>query len=570
MISIYDIGNEDFTSNGNAVLTPLKCSHRQVAAGKYDLSITHPLDEHGKWTHIVPDAIIKAPVPVETITNAYSGMEADVYKTNQAAAMREEPREPAPISYSAWVAGNTYNVGDKVSVSGYSHRNYQCIQFDSGSGQVMVPPPNSSWWKEIADSTSGAPVMINMKTGTELFFVEDAGSGWYKMSTLYGMEGYVKSSQLTYDRHLTPAETQPRKIKTQLFRVRTVNVDSKSRTITATAEHVSYDMSGVLVKDAKIVKKNPAFALAWIEQSFMIDYRGTIATNMTDDENGTYTGEIKGKNAIYALLDPDKGIVSTFDATFRRDNWDVFVLAREETDKFFDMRYRKNMLGVSWNIKNDGSVNRVVPVAKAEDGSDLYLPEMWVDSPLISQQAVIRMERIKVNGQVGKDDGTESGTVWTEEALLEEMRTKAEERFTIDKADQTVHDVTIDFEMLGATDEYRRLRSLENVLLYDKVIAHNDEIKLSIEAEVTEIEFDCIKEKVTALKLSNVSGRNDRTVSGFNVFNNSITGDKLTDDAIDSFDSTGITDEAHEYADSRVNNMNLSIRQWVTNNFVAQ
>lgn len=570
MICVYDIGNEDYSGNGDAVLLPVKCSHRQAAAGKYDLTIVHPLDELGKWMHLVPEAVIRAPVPEETIENAFSGLEADVYTVNNnGTAMRSGASEPTVITYEAWREIGPYEPGSKVT---FGNKNWQCTYYDHSSIEARVIPPNSAWWVEIARMTPGDPVLVTLKAGTELYYVEDAGDGWYKMSTLYGMEGYVKSSQMTYSRHLTPAETQPRTITTQLFRIKTVAVDSANNQITATAEHVSYDLSGILVEDASIHQKNPAQALAWIEQAFMMEYRGTIATNMTSDDDGTYTGDIKGKNATYALLDPDKGIVSEFEAMFRRDNWDVFVMRKETTDRGFQLRYGKNMIGVNWSIKSDGLVTRVVPVAKAEDGSDLYLDldgERWVDSPLINNYPVIRMERIKVPGQVGKDDGTETATTWTEETLREEMEKKAGERFSVDKADLLVHDITVNFEMLGDTEEHKALRGLENVLLYDRVLAINDRIGLSVTVEVSEIEYDCIRQKITGLKLTNVNAYGGRTVSGFNVFNNSITGDKLTDDVSETIIGT-TKDDAVQESKSYTNSAIYNLQSWVTDNFVEK
>ena len=569
MICVYDIGNENYDRNGDVILQPLECKHTQVAAGSYDLTMRCRIDPEGKWTHIVPEAVIRAPVPEETITTAYSGLDVDMYQTTTAAALREEPSEPSPITYQTWYGSTDYSVGDKVSVTpNQGHRNYQCNQFNAESATRYVPPYNSGWWSPIADSTSGSPVLVNLKSGTKLYYISGPDSGWYKMSTTYGIEGYIKSSQVEFVRHLTPSETQPHTITTQLFRIKTVNVDSKNMAVTATAEHVSYDLRGVLVEDADIHMKTPAQALAWIESSFMIDYRGTIATDMTSTDDGTYTGEIKGKNAVYALLDPDKGIVANFDARYRRDNWDVFVMRKDEdAEAKLQLRYGKNMLGVSWNIKTDSLVTRVVPVAKAEDGSDLYLdPTKWVDSPHINEYGAIYMERLKVNGQVGKDDGTETDTKWTETTLRAEMAAKAEERFTVDKADLIVHEITVDFELLGDTEEYRELKNLEQVVMYDKVIAINERIDLDAEVEVSEIEFDCIRQKITALKLTNVMRHGGRTVSGFNVWNNSITGDKLTDDVSDQM-TGGILNDANAYTDSAVGSMNYNIRQWVNNNF---
>ena len=567
MICVYDVGNEKFTGNGDAVLMPTSCKHRQVAAGKYDLTMDHPIDQTGKWMHLIPEAIIKAPVPEETIETAFSGLAADVYTVNNnGTALRSGASEPTVINYNAWVEAGAYEVGSRVT---FGNKNYQCTQYDRTSIQAHVIPPNSSWWIEIARYTSGSPIIVTMKSGTELYFVEDAGSGWYQMSTTYGLEGYVKSSQITYSKHLTPEETQPRVITDQLFRIKTVTRSTDGKNVSVTAEHVSYDLSAILIEDAKIAQKNPAQTLAWLEQSFMMDYRGTIATDMTSDNDGTYTGEIKGKNATYALLDPDKGVVSSFGAMYRRDNWDVFVLEKAETDRGFRLVYSKNMLGASWNIRSDSLVTRVVPVAKDENGDDLYLDidgAKWVDSPLISNYPVIRMERIKVDGQVGKDDGTETGTNWTTQTLREHMQEKAEERFTVDKADLLIHDITVDFEMLGDTEEYKALKGLERMLMYDTVTCINEEIGLSVTAEVTEIEFDCIREKITAAKLSNVNAYGGRSVSGFNVFNNSITSDKLTDDvgaAILGSTKEDAVSESRSYTNSAVGNL----QSWVAANF---
>lgn len=541
MIHLYDPGHENFQNNGDVILTPVSGSHKQVAGGAYDLTMVHPIDPEGKWAHLVPDAIIKAPVPKETIETAFSGMDVDVYKTNQAAALRSGPNEPSTITYGGWSAGTVYSVGAKVS---YNNKNYQCTSFDESSGYIMVPPPNSPWWVEIARTRPGDPVLVNLKSGADLYYVSGPSSGVYYMSTPYGLEGYINGNYISYNRHLTPEETQPRTIKDQLFRIRTVTVDTKEMRVTVNAQHVSYDLNGVLIDRAKIVRKPPAQALAWLESAFMIDYRGTIATNMVSNVNAEYTAEIAGKSGMYAILDPDQGVVPTFDAEFRRDNWDLFVMNKTNTDRGFRIRYGNNMRGVNWKVQGDKLVTRVVPVAKAADGSDLYLePTRWVDSSRIGNYPVIRMERLKVQGQVGKDDGTETATNWTAVTLRAEMQKQAEARFSVDRADQIQHEITVDFEMLGDTAEHPELKQLQQVVMYDTVIIIDERVGLGASVTVNEIEFDIIKEKITALKLTNVNPYNVKNVSGFNVLVNTITGDKLTDDAGDE-----IRDEAVDIA----------------------
>ena len=538
MISVYDIGNEAFDKNGDAVLTPLSGSVHNVAGGNYDLKMVHPIDPEGKWKHLVPGAIVKAPVPREEIENAFAGYDADVYKTNGNTELREGPSAPEAIYYTQWDGSQTYSVGAKVSTSGYSHRNYQCIYFDSGSPIQFVPPPNSSWWKQIPDTTSGSPVLVTLPAGEDLYLVEDYNTYWYKMSTYYGIVGYVQKSKVTYDRHLTPEETQPRIITEQLFRLKEPIIDNDAMTVTVTGQHVSYDLNGDLIKDVSISQASPAMAIGRLIEGLMIQYRGTIATNLTSEENGTYTGEIKGKSGMYALLDPDKGIVKTFNARFTRDNWDLFVLERTGVDRGYRIRYGVNARGITWKKSSTNLVNRIVPVAKDEGGKDLYLPEEWVDPTPASTYPVIIMERLNVSGQVGKDKGTGDGTTWTEEDLLDEMRAKAEERFTVAHVDQIAEEVTIQIEPLEDTAEYSWLKGLKSVLLYDQVVAYDDRIGLQMPLYVDELEFDIIKKKILGLKLKNIQDFNGRTVTGYNVMNNSIGPEKLTDEVRDEIVQT--------------------------------
>ena len=551
MISVYDIDNYAFEKNGDVILKPTSCVIKNAAAGNYDLTMEHPIDPDGKWTHLVPEAIIKAPIPEELIENAFAGMEADVYITTTSAALREGPSEPTRITYGGWSSGATYSVGAKVT---YNSQNYQCTQFDESSGYIMVPPSNSPWWRKIANYTSGSPVLIQMKSGMELYYVSGpSSSGWYKMSTMYGLEGYIKSSQVEYEKHLTPSETHDRLITEQLFRIKKVTVDTKNMKASVSAEHVSYDLNGVLIDYVKVVRKPAAQAISWIENAFMINYQGTIASNIISSSDRLYSAEISGRNGTYARLDPDKGVVAQFQAAYRRDNWDLFVMEKNNTDRGFRLRYSNNLIGVNWKIGSDQLVTRVVPVAKDQDGSELLLNDTiapWVDSEYISNYPVIRMERLKVAGQVGKDDGTETATNWTKETLRAEMLKQAQSRFNVDKCDQYKHELTVDFTRLGDTEEYKQFHELQVLRLYDSVIIQDPRIDLSVSAEVIEIEFDAVNERVTAMKLSNIEGYNVKNVAGFNVLNNSINGNKLTDDAGDEIVDEAV-DEAADYTDKK-------------------
>ena len=527
MICVYDIGTTNFNTLGDAVLTPLSGKLKQVAGGSYDLSMECALDAEGKWKHLVPGAVLKVPVPKETIENAFAGESADIYVTNRETALRSTKDAGGAVTYSTWNPNATYEVGDKVSVTGWNHSNYQCTYFDAQSPQREVPPYNSSWWMMIADGTEGGDEIVTLPAGAELYFVESSDATWNKMATYYGVTGYIQKSDVTYSHHVDPSEVKARVITEQLFRITERTIDNENQRISVAGIHVSYDLSAILIRDVNLVQAGAGMALGRLMSGLMMSYKGVIATNITSSSR-SYTGNIAGKNGIYALLDPDKGIVKTFDAKLTRDNWDIFMMEKVSVNRGFQIRYGKNARGITWKRSNTNLITRVVPVAKDEKGNDLYLPEVWIDSSRISSYPVIRMERLNVQGQVGHNKGEGDGSEWTLSGLYDEMRAKANARFTVDKVDQILDEVTVQFEQLGDTAERAELKTLEDVLLYDTVkVIDSEQTGMSATLYVSELEWDFVKEKVTGLKMTNIALFTGRTVTGYNVMNNSIGEEKL-------------------------------------------
>ena len=542
MICVYSGFETAFDGNGEAVLVPTVATVRQVAGGEYSFTMEHPIDPWGKWKYLVRENLVKLPVPKETIAAASVGADTDVYVvTEDGSVLREGPSEPTTITYPSWVSGTTYSVGSKVT---YDSRNYKCVYFDATSGQVMVPPSNSSWWTEIARRTSGAAAVATLKEETKLYMIEEYDTTWNIMETTYGLQGYIKKSQVEFSHHITPEELEPRIITEQLFRIKEVSVDRKSGKVSVSGNHISNDLNGVLVQAVKLNKVTPAMAIGRIVENFMQDYRGDIATNMTSDDDGTYTGEIKLKNGMFCLTDPDVGIVHYFNGKFTRDNWDLFIMTRSSGigSVPYEIRYGHNVNGIIWKAKSSGLITRVVPVAKDENGEDLYLPELYVDSEYIESYPVVYMESLNVKGQVGKDDGTGTDTNWTKEALLDEMRAKAGERFSVDLVDIPETEVTVQLVQLEDTAEYAWLKEFAKTLnLYDDVAVKDPDIGLNITLYAKEIEFDCIRGMITGLKLSNRLYDDESTVAGYNIMNGALTENKLAKSASDALVSDAVS-----------------------------
>jgi hypothetical protein len=74
------------------------------------------------------------------------------------------------------------------------------------------------------------------------------------MATYYGVTGYIQTSAVVFDRHVSETENQPRIITEQLFRLREPSINNETRTVTVTGQHVSYDLAGILCKNITITQ----------------------------------------------------------------------------------------------------------------------------------------------------------------------------------------------------------------------------------------------------------------------------------------------------------------------------
>lgn len=539
MISVYDVGNEHFDRNGDAVLIPSSCIMSEEAGGSYELALTHPVDESGKWSHILPNAIIKAPVPVAEIDSGETGVLLNVYRTIYQSAMREKPIAPVRINYPEWDPADApnYEVGTKVSRSNLD-RNYQIVYWHNDPVFYAFPPESlNSSWQEIPRYTDGGAVLAYYEAGTEVYVLDwtDPSGRFYKVMTKQGIIGYILIGSLEYVRTEEPQPIEQRTVKDQLFRIYSVSINSQNKTVTANARHVSYDMSGIILRDCDIKLASPALAIMRVQDSMMISHRGQIATNLTEEENGTITVDLSGKNAMHAFLNPDTGMVRYFRAKLMRDNWDLFVLKMDTFDRGVSLAYGKNLIGVDWKRNSENLVTRVVPIAKRADGSDLYLNSEipWIDSPHLHEYPTIHMEILRVNAQIGKETGKTDDfgnpILWDEVSINEYMRAKAEERYSVDHADSIVNECSVDFTMLGDTEEFKQYKGLQKVFLYDRIRVYDPNIGLDItDLQVSAVEWDCILNRYRSIKIGNVFDYGGRTVSGYQIGEGAIDYDKIS------------------------------------------
>ena len=60
-INVYDINEPQngFDHNGLAILMPIECISDKEEAGRWDLTLVHPIDDYNKWTYIIGQNVLK-------------------------------------------------------------------------------------------------------------------------------------------------------------------------------------------------------------------------------------------------------------------------------------------------------------------------------------------------------------------------------------------------------------------------------------------------------------------------------------------------------------------------------
>ena len=107
-----------------------------------------------------------------------------------------------------------------------------------------------------------------------------------------------------------------------------------------------------------------------------------------------YDVDVRHKNIIEALLDPDDGIIAKANLRLVRDNFDLY-LTNANQEKRAPITYGRNLMGVTLDINEDAAINRIIPVGTDKDGNPVLIDNKFVDSPYNDKDTIIRAKVIE-------------------------------------------------------------------------------------------------------------------------------------------------------------------------------
>ena len=108
-----------------------------------------------------------------------------------------------------------------------------------------------------------------------------------------------------------------------------------------------------------------------------------------------------------------------------------------------------------------------------------------------------------------------------------QMQLAALRRFAVDFCDAIEEEITVNFVLLGESEQYAQYRSLQRVALYDTVTVEHGPLGLMATAQVREYEWDALRCRFNKIVLGNIWTYGMRTVAGYEIQNGVIRWEKL-------------------------------------------
>jgi phage minor structural protein len=313
----------------------------------------------------------------------------------------------------------------------------------------------------------------------------------------------------------------------QLFRIYDYEKDQESDSIAIYAQHITYDLAGNFIESLEVENQSAIYAMEQIEENLAYPTQ----FNFTSDKENLSSTALKKLNPLQAIAGVEGSLLDVWGGEIERDNFNISLKSRRGNDNGVKISWRKNLTGLNAKFNIEGVITGIYPFKKLEDGTEVYLPEKYVYS---SEANKYQYKRI-ISVDFASDETVTS---------VDTLRTAAEKYFDTGDKDKAKVSMTVKFEPLWQTEEYKGVANLERVGLGDTVLVDNERLNITATAKVIKIEFNVITEKNESVEIGDVKAKYTSAV------NNSIN--TAVKDAVKEFPTKSFLSNAIDSATSKI------------------
>ena len=314
--------------------------------------------------------------------------------------------------------------------------------------------------------------------------VTEEANGIFELAMQYPMDG-VHFAEIG-DRAIIKAKADQFR-EPQLFRIYAISKPMNG-IVTVLAEHISYDLSGIPVKPFSA--PTASSALTWLKTNAVVPCQFDFWTDKTTQANF----KVSTPASIRSRLGGVTGsILDVYGGEFEFDNYTVKLHNNRGMNRGVAIRYGKNLTDIQQEQKCSSVYTGVYPYWYIEtDVGDVLieLPEKIVNAP-----GTYNFTRI-----LTLDLSQEFEVQPTEEQL----RAKTESYIKSNNIGIPTVSLTVSFAQLEQYEEYKHLKLLERVSLFDTVNVEFPALGVSATAKAVKMVYDVLADRVKSVTLGSV------------------------------------------------------------------
>lgn len=261
--------------------------------------------------------------------------------------------------------------------------------------------------------------------------------------------------------------------------------------VTIYARHIAYKLTGIVVSPFK----------ASSCQSALIGLKENSSTenpfDFWTDKSTSAAFEVSIPSAVWSLLGGSEGsILDVYRGEYEFDRFSVKLWNKRGRDNGVTIRYGKNLTDLQQDENISNVVTGIYPYWKGSDGTLVELPEKIVNAP-----GTYNFQ------QIAPKDFT---TDFKEQPTEEQLRERAQAYVKNNDIGIPAVSISVSFQPLEQTEEYKDLALLERVNLGDTVTVEYPNLGVSATARCVKTVYDVLKDRYESIELgqlkSNIAG----------------------------------------------------------------
>ena len=323
--------------------------------------------------------------------------------------------------------------------------------------------------------------------------VTEEANGAFELAMQYPMDGIHYES--IADRCIIKAKPN-QTANPQLFRVYSIS-KPMSGIVTALAEHISYDLSGIPV--SPFTAESASLAMSGLQNKAAVDCPFTLRT----DKSTTAKFSVDVPGSIRSKLGGVQGsILDVYGGEYEFDNFDVILHNSRGRNNGVSIRYGKNLTDIRQDRNCSSVATGVYPYWAGEiDGEKtlVELPEKIVNAP--GTYSFVKIKTVDFSAD------------FQEKPTVTQLRTHTEAYIKNNDIGVPSVSLSVSFAQLEQSEEYKGLQLLDRVSLFDTVNVEFPTLGVSATAKAVKMVYDVIADRVKSITLGSVRSNIADTVA---------------------------------------------------------